>query len=172
LRSFRAFLDDARKSAVLKLQDAIDVEMDAQKLLRLRTRLVKSLGYVPEGLASIYNPLPKSWRNFPLKPDLGSSETTEAIGFVYVLTNPSFPGLVKIGYTERDPSLRIKELNGTGLPYEFIEVIRINTVEAKKLEMRLHRHFQTKRVNSNREFFAVSTQEVYDTLLKWNIIEK
>ena len=41
-------------------------------------------------------------------------------GIVYVLTNPSMPGMVKIGMTERsEMDARLKELYTTGVPLPF-----------------------------------------------------
>jgi hypothetical protein len=38
-------------------------------------------------------------------------------GYIYVLTNPNMPGLVKIGYTQRLPRERANELSrATGVP--------------------------------------------------------
>jgi hypothetical protein len=34
-------------------------------------------------------------------------------GFVYVLANPAFPGLLKIGFTNRSVDDRMKELNSS-----------------------------------------------------------
>ena len=36
-------------------------------------------------------------------------------GYVYVMSNKSFEGLLKIGMTEKDPEARRKELQGTGV---------------------------------------------------------
>jgi len=41
-------------------------------------------------------------------------------GIVYVLTNPTMPGLVKIGKTSRDSVMaRLSELYTTGVPLPF-----------------------------------------------------
>ena len=41
-------------------------------------------------------------------------------GFIYIMSNPAFPNLLKIGKTSKDPtSNRINELNTTGVPYPF-----------------------------------------------------
>lgn len=39
--------------------------------------------------------------------------------FVYVLTNPSMPGLVKVGKTTTSPGQRMAELHTTGVPTAF-----------------------------------------------------
>ncbi len=45
------------------------------------------------------------------------------IGTIYVLVNPSIPGLVKVGKTTRSVDIRIKELSTvTGVPSQFILV--------------------------------------------------
>lgn len=47
-------------------------------------------------------------------------------GWVYIITNKSMPGLLKIGYTMKDPRSRAKELEGTGIPtpYEVVYEVR------------------------------------------------
>lgn len=40
-------------------------------------------------------------------------------GWVYIITNKSMPGLVKIGYTMKDPELRAAELYNTGSPHPY-----------------------------------------------------
>lgn len=41
-------------------------------------------------------------------------------GFVYVISNPAFPNLLKIGKSDRDPSVYItKELESDGVPEPF-----------------------------------------------------
>ena len=42
-----------------------------------------------------------------------------ANGFVHVLENNSMPNFYKIGWTERTPEERAKELSGTGLPMPY-----------------------------------------------------
>ena len=40
-------------------------------------------------------------------------------GWVYVLSNPSIPSQVKVGWTKGRPAARAKELQGTGVPTPF-----------------------------------------------------
>ena len=77
--------------------------------------------------------------------------------FIYVLENPSMPGLVKIGRTERSVSERVNELSShTGVPTGFSVVKAygvINSFEAEKL---IHQRLSAYRVSGNREFFKLS----------------
>jgi len=42
-------------------------------------------------------------------------------GWVYVLTNDVMPGLVKIGYTMKDPAIRTEDLSSeTGVPIPYV----------------------------------------------------
>lgn len=40
-------------------------------------------------------------------------------GWVYIITNRAMPGLVKVGYSMKDPTLRAAELNHTGNPHPY-----------------------------------------------------
>lgn len=40
-------------------------------------------------------------------------------GWVYIISNRGMPGLIKIGYSSKDPELRAKELDGTGAPHPY-----------------------------------------------------
>ena len=91
-------------------------------------------------------------------------------GYVYVISNPSLPdNLVKIGFTDRDPSERLKELDQAGLPTEYVEHYRIRTANPRELEKRLQVHFANKRLREDKEFFTVTPPEVYEVLLKWGV---
>src|SRR5688572_6679317 len=53
----------------------------------------------------------------------GQSYEGPGPGYLYVLINPSLPGLVKIGKTNRDPEQRAAELSAaTGVPTPFVLV--------------------------------------------------
>jgi len=41
-------------------------------------------------------------------------------GWVYVMSNQAMPGLVKVGYSTKDPELRAEELNHTGIPHPYL----------------------------------------------------
>lgn len=76
------------------------------------------------------------------------------IGFVYVLTNPSMPGLFKIGCTEKSPHRRAKELSrSTGVPSSFEVLCYIEVADFQSVERSLHLHLYAWRINDGREFF-------------------
>jgi len=98
-----------------------------------------------------------------------AEETERAIkrqqfSYVYVLSNSSMSGILKIGYTDNDPISRANELsNSTSVPTPY-RVIReypfATPSRAKAEEKRLHSIFKKQRVNLKREFFRVSVEEI------------
>lgn len=89
-------------------------------------------------------------------------------GFVYILSNPAFPNLVKIGFSKRDVEGRVKELNSsTSLPLPFqIEAIFLSE-NPEFDENDIHNEFQEFRVNQQREFFKLSIEEATDRVTKF-----
>jgi hypothetical protein len=74
-------------------------------------------------------------------------------GYVYVLINPSFPTLIKIGRTLRDSRERARELSTTGVPTPFQVAFEIFSERHEKLETAMHDKLNDFRVNDRREFF-------------------
>lgn len=89
-------------------------------------------------------------------------------GWIYFASNPSLKGVLKIGYTERDPLKRLSELSNTSLPNNF-ELIYTALLEgAESVEQLLHKKLQNLRVNNGREFFsctAVEAKNYFDELI-------
>lgn len=96
---------------------------------------------------------------------LGSSSNVGlAKGFVYVLGNQSMPGLLKIGYTNKTPSERAKELKTTGVPTPFdVLYSRVINGDAKLIEKAVHAQLSKYR-ESNTEFFKVSVDKAKTTI--------
>ena len=82
--------------------------------------------------------------------------------YVYILSNISMPGLIKIGRTNRSVEERLKELNNTSLPTEFIVENTIETSDSKYLEKMVHKNFDKHRINENREFFRINHEIVIE----------
>ena len=80
--------------------------------------------------------------------------------WVYVLSNPSMPGMVKIGYTNGDPEGRVKEINrATGIPTDFIVEYAIPCVNGYEVEQLIHEALDNVRVNNRKEFFNINIEE-------------
>lgn len=78
-------------------------------------------------------------------------------GYVYLLTNPSMPGLVKIGKTTSSPSQRMKELHTTGVPKPFELECAFSVEDCTNCERAAHVALAKHRI-PGREFFEVSVE--------------
>lgn len=88
--------------------------------------------------------------------------TSERSGYIYILKNPAFPKLVKIGFTDR-PNVeeRIRELSAaTGVPYPFVLVFCHPVQNPRAAESNIHAKFSQYRANANREFFEIDSSLV------------
>ncbi len=86
-------------------------------------------------------------------------------GFVYVLTNRSMQGLVKIGGTEKHPAIRAAELSDhAGVPAAFEVVFFAGVVDWELAERRVHDALAAHRVPSGREFFGLDAGEAARTI--------
>ncbi len=84
----------------------------------------------------------------------------EQHGIVYVLTNPSMPGLVKIGKTSRESVLtRLQELYSTGVPVPFECAYAGKVEDESKVERAFHEAFGPYRINPKREFFMIEPEQ-------------
>lgn len=96
------------------------------------------------------------------------------MGYIYILTNPSFPQYVKIGYTD-DVKSRLTQLNRSEcLPFAF-RVYATYEVSARLTDMKIHDVID--KLNPNlrsidnvdgkkrvREFYAMSKEDAYSLL--------
>lgn len=79
-------------------------------------------------------------------------------GYVYILSNPSMPGLVKIGKTTRNVEQRAQELWQTGVPTPFVIHASFFSPNCDELEAMAHGAFHEKRVHGSREFFHLEPE--------------
>ena len=85
-------------------------------------------------------------------------------GIVYVASNPSMPGLVKLGVTTNLPD-RLRHLWATNIPLPFGCMFAWLAEDVFEVERCLHDTFQSDRVHPKREFFTTSPVEVIRWLL-------
>jgi len=82
-------------------------------------------------------------------------------GYVYCLSNPSFPkNTYKIGFTTKPPTRRALELFQTGLPTPFKIEFSKKVKHCRDTERKLHHYFRKQRINEDREFFDVSLSKI------------
>ena len=80
--------------------------------------------------------------------------------WVYILSNPTSPGLLKIGYTKQTPEERAKQISsatGVALPYKVEWAYKCFNGET--VERQVHHKLEAYRVNNNKEFFQISLDE-------------
>ncbi|MPQ44769.1 DUF4041 domain-containing protein [Clostridium tarantellae] len=104
--------------------------------------------------------------------DIDYRQNNQKAGYVYIISNIGTFGenIYKIGMTRRlDPQDRVDELGGASVPFNFDVHAMIFTEDAPKLENALHKAFENKKVNminSRREFFNVTLEEIEDVVKK------
>ncbi|MFA7369348.1 MAG: GIY-YIG nuclease family protein [Kiritimatiellales bacterium] len=88
-------------------------------------------------------------------------------GYVYVLSNPTMPGLLKIGYTDREVDERVEELNSTGVPVPFEVEAIFGSPNAYEDEQAIHSMLAQHRLANNREFFSVDIKETVQCIIDY-----
>ena len=78
-------------------------------------------------------------------------------GYLYILSNPSMPGLLKIGLTTRSVSERVAELSSTGVPSAFNIEACFATDDPRTHESAIHHRLAESRL-VGKEFFRVSVE--------------
>lgn len=85
--------------------------------------------------------------------------------WVYVLSNPTMPSLVKIGYTKNHPEERAKQISaatGVALPYKVEWAYKC--FNGERVEREVHHKLKSKRANNSKEFFWVGLEEAKEVI--------
>lgn len=83
-------------------------------------------------------------------------------GFVYILSNNSMPGLLKIGKSKDGGFLRSDDLYTTGVPEPYVVLKEALVSNMNVVEKNLHTLLKDYRPNPDREFFKID----YDKCMK------
>jgi hypothetical protein len=112
-----------------------------------------------------------SWRYFHgVENATVKEKSTDNIEYVYVLVNPAYPSLVKIGMTIHDVHRRVKGINATATVEEWVPkfALPVRKGKAYEVEQAVHTFFASSRVNSDhgasREFFTLSPFTAFDKI--------
>lgn len=90
-------------------------------------------------------------------------------GYVYVLSNPVMPGIVKIGrsiHGGRTRALEIYKQGGTGVPMPFKMEFEVWSEDCITDEEYIHEELENHRINQNREFFSISVDHAIESVLR------
>ena len=77
-------------------------------------------------------------------------------GWIYIFSNRSIPGLIKIGYTDRDPSVRVSEQH-SGLPFPHDLEYEILVENAYNVEQKIHKKLIE--YNESKEWFKMDAED-------------
>lgn len=90
-----------------------------------------------------------------------SSEEAGLRGWVYIIVNESMQGLVKVGFTRKDPSLRASELtrdtNVTGMPTAFKVAWDALVWSPREVEQAAHKSLE--KYSAGKEWFRCGADE-------------
>lgn len=90
-------------------------------------------------------------------------------GYLYILSNPSYTGQVKIGKTERHPNDRRKELSaatGVPTPFEVRHWAYFNDCDLAETKIHEVLAKHGKRISGNKEFFRLSVEDASEIMDK------
>jgi hypothetical protein len=92
---------------------------------------------------------------------------TASEGYVYILSNPSLKGQLKIGMTTREVHKRVEELNSsTSIPTKFTVEYTIKCSKPYEKEQQIHTNLRAHRVNIHREFFEIDLKRAIEEVQK------
>jgi len=95
-------------------------------------------------------------------------KSLDNIEYVYILVNPGYPSLVKIGMTIHDVNRRVTSINATATVEEWVPkfALPLRKGTAFRVEQAVHTFFASQRVSSDlgnsREFFTLDPLTAFD----------
>lgn len=144
------------------------------EISKLEKKLAKEKGDKQELLNQIAKLKSKLEELAVVKQNVLNREANAKAGYVYVISNIGSFGenVYKIGVTRRlVPEERVHELSNASVPYKFDIHAMIFAEDAFELETNLHKIFNANRVNkvnTRKEFFAVSLDEIEKAVHEFN----
>lgn len=90
------------------------------------------------------------------------TNTPQSPHYIYILVNPSIPGICKIGFTTTTVYDRVKQINSaTGVITPWYAVFTYKCPDGRSLEQDIHAHLEDigVRINPKREGFTISSDD-------------
>jgi len=86
-------------------------------------------------------------------------------GYIYILENRGQPGILKIGYTDRTPQARVREINsGTGVITPWFIVNAFQCKSPAQIESIIHSQLNQYRIN--KEGFGITISAAEQTIVQ------
>ena len=100
------------------------------------------------------------------KKNMYANRTGDYDSWVYILSNPTVPGMLKIGYTKHLPEVRAQQIsNATGVALPYKVEWAFHCFNGENLEGEVHRYLESYRVSTNREFFQIPLEVAQDAVI-------
>lgn len=93
----------------------------------------------------------------------------DKVGYVYVLSNPSMPGILKIGRSVNGGKQRATALYSTGVPTPFVLEFELLTSDAPYIEKAVHESLARFRLKDSREFFKCEVNEAAESIINEHV---
>ena len=87
-------------------------------------------------------------------------------GYIYILSNPSMDGVLKVGMSKRGAIIRSNELYATGVPTPFVIEFDMLVDDCRGIEVYMHSYLSDFRVNNSREFFKIDVNHVANEIIR------
>lgn len=153
------------KEAFIRLQ-SIHRHISPEKLLNFLQ--AKYLIEVSEGIVD-QDTNTYSWRYFHgIENKKIKERSKDNVEYIYILVNPGYPDLVKIGMTVHDVHRRVTSINATATVEEWVPkfALPVEKGTAFYVEQAVHTFFASQRVTSDhgnsREFFTLDPLTAFD----------
>lgn len=85
-------------------------------------------------------------------------------GWVYVVSNPSMAGLLKVGFSMKDPNIRVRDFDSAATPTPYRLEFDMLVVEPRMVEQAAHSLLRS--LNAGKEWFRCSLDQAKDALLQ------
>jgi hypothetical protein len=86
--------------------------------------------------------------------------------WIYILSNPTIPDTLKIGYTNLSPELRAKQISSsTGVVVPFKVEWAFRCFDGSLMENEVHTALKEYRISNQREFFQVDLEEAKNIIM-------
>jgi hypothetical protein len=83
-------------------------------------------------------------------------------GWIYIISNKAMPGIIKIGYSTKDPKLRAEELNHTGSPHPYIVEYEMLIEKPFEIEQKIHKVLYNN--HEGKEWFRCSIESAISAI--------